>query len=119
MDVIRQGDVLLVRVEKLPEGCKEIPHINGAIVLAFGEVTGHKHQVTDWQDSGRIARNAIHATKIRARLLEKDGARFLEVVKPVTLKHEEHSPAKIAPGIYELPAQVEHTADKIVRLVSD
>ena len=120
MNTIRQGDVLLVKTDKLPEGCKEVPHVGGAIVLAFGEVTGHKHQIADWKDAGRLARNALHGAKVRARLLEApNGARFLEVVKPVTLKHEEHSPAKIAPGLYELPAQMEHSVGNIPRRVAD
>lgn len=121
MKIIRQGDVCLVKVSKLPEGCTEVPHVNGAIVLAFGEVTGHAHKIADWQDAarmkdaGRQARNVLHAT--RARLLQSpNGTRFLEVTKPVTLKHEEHTAHEIPAGIYELPQQMEHSAERMRRV---
>lgn len=123
MKTIRQGDVLLVKVDALPAGCTEVPHVNGAIVLAFGEVTGHAHKIADhvdaarMKDAGRQARNALHAAKVRARLLEApNGTRFLEVLKPVNLKHEEHSPVEIPAGIYELPTQMEHTAERMRRV---
>ena len=42
---IRQGDVVLFPVSKLPNGCKEVPNEKGRIVLAHGEVTGHAHAI--------------------------------------------------------------------------
>lgn len=115
LKVWRQGDVLGIRVAALPEGCKEVPHVDGAIVLAFGEVTFHKHQIADWSDAGRQARNALHSAKARL-WQDKSGARFLEVVKPVMLRHEEHSPIEIPAGVYELPVQMEHTAERMRRV---
>lgn len=42
----RQGDVLLVRAEPPADGYgSKLPHL----VLAEGEVTGHKHQITRGQ----------------------------------------------------------------------
>lgn len=41
METKRQGDILLIKVEELPRGVNEV----GDKVLAYGEVTGHKHQV--------------------------------------------------------------------------
>lgn len=38
--LIRQGDVLLVRVERPPRG-RSVPREDGRLVLATGEVTGH------------------------------------------------------------------------------
>jgi len=43
--VKRQGDILLVPVEKLPDGLTEVPREDGKIVLAEGEATGHLHMI--------------------------------------------------------------------------
>jgi hypothetical protein len=122
--IIRQGDVLLVPVKKIPEDCKEVPLEGGRIVLMHGEVTGHAHAIADhaanWQDAERLAKSAIGLAGRRARLLQaSNGTRFLEVAETVNLTHEEHTPHAIPPGFYELPIQVEHTADKVVRQVAD
>lgn len=129
MKIIRQGDVCLVPVKKLPAGCTEIPLEAGRIVLMHGEVTGHAHAIEDWaeksasadmQVAGKIAAAAIALAGRRARLLRApDGSRFLEVTAPVNLTHEEHTAHEIAPGFYELPVQMEHTADRALRQVAD
>jgi len=41
----RQGDVLLIRVDALPTGLREIPRDRGRVVLAYGETTGHAHAI--------------------------------------------------------------------------
>lgn len=116
---IRQGDVQLQLVKSLPEGCKEVPNDKGRIVLAYGEVTGHAHAIADHRPAlraGEIAEAAI----ARARLLvAPNGERFLEVKEAVTLRHEEHSPHTLNPGVYQLPRQVEYVAPDVVRAVED
>lgn len=42
---IRQGDVLIIRVDKLPTDLQIIQPINKLNLLALGEQTGHAHQV--------------------------------------------------------------------------
>lgn len=64
----RQGDVLISKVER-SEGKKKKD-----LVLAYGEVTGHRHQVM--------------CEKGEAELYEKDGTIFLKVeADQVTLYH--------------------------------
>lgn len=115
---IRQGDVALEPVSKLPEGCTEIPNDRGRIVLAYGEVTGHAHAIADHrpqQRAGEIAEAAI----ARARLLRApSGDRYLEVKETVHLTHEEHTAHALLPGIYKLPTQVEYTPSEL-RQVAD
>ena len=41
--IIRQGDVLIRRIKKLPEKTTPAPAENGRVVLAHGEATGHHH----------------------------------------------------------------------------
>lgn len=120
---IRQGDVALVRVDQLPAGCTEVPHDKGRIVLAYGEVTGHAHAIADHRVSAlgadEIAEAAIARAKAKARLwMTPDGERYLEVLEPVTLRHEEHVQHVIPPGIYKQPTQVEY-APAFLRRVAD
>ena len=123
--IIRQGDVLLHPVASLPDNCAQIGLDKGRIVLAYGEVTGHAHAIadhglrkTDHEAAHEIAEAAI--ARAKARLWRSpDGARFLEVVEPVTLTHEEHTAHTIQPGIYQLPTQVEYVAPELVRQVAD
>src|SRR4051812_31136873 len=110
---IRQGDVLLQPVSFLPEGCKEIAPAGGGIVLAYGETTGHAHAIYDYIDdatlgaANKIASAAIFRAKSKARLLvAPNGEQYLEVIRTVTLKHEEHTRHMLPPGINHLPVQM-------------
>ncbi|OQX78911.1 MAG: hypothetical protein B6D56_08105 [Candidatus Omnitrophica bacterium 4484_70.1] len=80
MKAYRHGDVIIVEIEKLPEGVKKLNHL----VLAEGEVTGHKHQII----------------KGDAELYEKDGRLYLRVITPSVIDHPEHGQGVIEPGIY-------------------
>lgn len=115
---IRQGDVLLQPVAKLPANCAEVPLDKGRIVLAYGEVTGHAHAIADHHNTARAAEIADAAiARAKARLLvAPSGERFLEVVETVTLRHEEHTAHAIPPGIYKLPVQVEYTPAELRRV---
>lgn len=125
---VRQGDVFLAPVSALPPGCTEVPHEDGRIVLMHGEVTGHHHVIADWDKAGDMARAAFGLANRRARLLvDGAGNRFLEVKEKVSLRHinpdgswtKDHTAHEIPPGIYELPQQMEHTADRAPRRVED
>ena len=47
--LLRQGDVLLVPVEGLPQGSEsrqqKVERVGGRLVLAEGEATGHAHAI--------------------------------------------------------------------------
>lgn len=106
-----QGDVFLTKIEALPKNLKPVALEHGAIVLAHGEVTGHKHQIT---------------TPNRAQLLvaEKRTAddellnvRFLKIMESCEVVHEEHGTIILAPGLYEVRQQREWTdADEPMRV---
>jgi hypothetical protein len=102
MNVHRQGDVLLVRVKSIPEGAIEQPAPDGRLVLAFGEVTGHAH--------------AFYDDAYNVKLYTHGGARYLDIMAPAELKHEEHSTAKIPAGKWLLPQQVEYTPKELIRV---
>jgi hypothetical protein len=96
---IRQGDVSLVRVTKLPADAVEIKTESERVVLAYGEVTGHAHAI--YEDIDKVRVWAVGKVK------------YLEVMATVMLRHEEHTHAAIEPGIYKLPVQVEYEPQEL------
>lgn len=93
MKVFRQGDVLLIEVSTIPSDVEEIK-LKGPVILAHGEMTGHKHQFMDAMD---------------VRMYGGGGARYLEIAGTKLLMHEEHSTVSVPKGKYLLPRQVEYT----------
>lgn len=103
----RQGDVLIRKVDALPEGLKEVPRDNrGRLVLAEGEVTGHAH-VVDCPDAVFLATD----------LADLEG-RFLKIEADASVVHEEHDTLTLAPGFYEVRRQREY-ASEAERYVAD
>lgn len=102
MKQLRQGDVLLQSVAKLPEGLTEI---GGRVVLAFGEVTGHAHVI----DLPQTERHKV-------RYWSAGAERYIQALEKVTITHEEHSPIVIEPGIYKQGFQVEDFGEKVRRV---
>jgi len=97
----RQGDVLIRRIDELPKK-KVLTRANG--VLAYGEVTGHSHQVDDLT---------------RAEVLEIDDRLYLHVGEEgVRVVHNEHAPLSLPAGNYEVTIQREYAPAEI-RNVAD
>jgi len=84
----QQGDVLVNPISELPEGLKSVSAVNGNLILAEGEVTGHFHGI---KDDGNVA------------LMEDDqGTLFMKVDEPSILTHQEHNAFTIEPGIFKI-----------------
>jgi len=92
--MIRQGDVLVVRVDALPPNCTPVTPEHGRVVLARGEVTGHHHSF---------------ALSDRVALFREDGSGglFLTVSDgaPAVLEHQEHAALSVPPGTYQVIRQ--------------
>lgn len=91
--IYRQGDVLLLEAE-LPEGnVREVARTGtGTLVVGSGEVTGH-HTIAEPD----------------AFLLESaDTTRYLWVDSPMHLRHDEHLPIIIQPGVFKIVIQREY-----------
>lgn len=101
--IIRQGGVLLVSVDKLPDNVKETTPA-GDVILAYGEVTGHAH---------RIAQNADVP---KVRVWNAGAERFLQVVSAAPLTHEEHSTVTLDRPIYQCLIQVEERGEEARRV---
>ena len=96
---IRQGDVLLVKIDKLPTNLVKKDNI-----IAYGEVTGHKHQFLNNQVS--VFKN-------------KDEQQYVDVQQEAVLQHEEHAHLKVPKGIYQVIIQRELDLLGEVRQVLD
>ncbi len=86
----QQGDVLLFTAAKLPEGAVEVKPINGRLILAEGETTGHAHA---------LALNDYPNSKL---FKLENGELYLSVVEPVIIYHEEHKPVSIPEGTHRI-----------------
>ena len=110
----RQGDVALVRIDRLPEGLKPaIRDVIGRYVLAYGESSGHAHAIRD-----------AHVTGFR--MAGSEEVDYIEVggAGPATLNHEyengklaEHHPLTAEPGFYQVVRQREYSPEAIKRVV--
>lgn len=105
---IRQGDILLVPVDKIPQGAKREPLSKEGIVVAEGEATGHHH---------RIKRTTVSRRKDRSpevRAFTKGKTRYIHVPAGVKaeLSHEEHETLAIPPGDHKVVTQREYVAPR-------
>ena len=87
----RQGDVLLIEVDEIPEAATAEPR-SGRIVLAEGEATGHAH--------------AIHERD--ARTFTYRDQRYLLTRSKAQLVHEEHGPIEVPSGTWRVVIQREY-----------
>ena len=101
-NMLRQGDVLLQRIARLPTGVQVQSH--DVIVLAHGEVTGHAHTIND-----RTAQVG----------LDEGGVMFLTIEELTEVRHQEHAPLIVTPGIYRVIRQREWTDADEPRQVAD
>jgi hypothetical protein len=107
----RQGDTLLIRRDSLPEGAEE-RKVNGRVVIAEGEVSGHAHAVAvlDPTNVKEVVSDAGSNIETRFLVLERYGAQ---------VAHEEHTPYTIDAGIFEMRPQMEWSDEMEPRRVLD
>ena len=96
-----QGDLMLRPVSKIKKG-KKIPAVNGRLILALGEVTGHSHTID---------------AEVGELFLTEADEMFLSTVGAV-LEHQEHGAITLPPGDYEVIRQREYTPEA-PRMVAD
>lgn len=86
----RQGDVLLIEVETLPDDENLEPKDN---ILAYGEITGHHHR--------------FQADEFVHTWVNRQGQQYVTLFAPSILYHEEHESFEVAPGNYRVVIQQE------------
>lgn len=112
-DIFAQGDLLIERVSDVPvTGTVLRAGDDGAVVLAEGEVTGHRHaifdRVTMFRDDG-LARDipgGLYVGHVRV-----EGATAL-------IQHEEHAPIELPRGTWRVRRQRE-LEPRDARLIAD
>jgi len=82
-EYIRQGDTFYKRIDSIPETAVLQP----TLVVAEGEMTGHKHEFKG--GSVQLYKDA-----------EKSDVQYVEVKAETTLTHQEHDPLTFDPGCY-------------------
>jgi hypothetical protein len=84
----RQGDLLIIKVNSIPEDAKK----KKTLILAEGEAIGHKHEL----DSGEV--------------YEEGGILYFKVLGGgiARLNHPEHKTIEFEPGEYEVIRQREY-----------
>mgnify|MGYP001038820267 CR=1 FL=1 len=98
--LVRQGDVLFVPIDRLPEGAKLE---KGRKTVAYGEVTGHHHDVV--------------AVKGKAEVFSLEDNLFARVEGDVQVTHQEHDTLAIEEGLYEIRIQQEYTPQAVRRVL--
>lgn len=132
--MVRQGDILLIRLSTKvdTDGLSVIPREgDGAVVLAHGEVTGHRHRfhgaktemVAPWPVTAKLPQERTeHARKLLASLKEiPSGAELIGIVslrERDDLIHEEHATIPHEAGQYAAIRQRSYTPARI-EIVAD
>lgn len=101
----RQGDVLIVPVRSIPREVEPVARDAGRVVLAYGEVTGHAHAISDKRAA------LFRDPKLMAVFMSVSG-------EAVALEHDEHETINIPPGNYQIVRQREYSPEAI-RNVAD
>lgn len=107
MFLARQGDVMIMGVDEIPEGLEKIkPGVRG-YVLAEGEATGHAHTL-----------NEVQFAQMWKGSQEEDPDLFLKTDKACTVVHEEHGTINLPEGTFLVRRQREYSPEEI-RKVQD
>ena len=101
--MFRQGDILLVEIEALPENLLPVLRDDdGGVTIALGEATGHRHRFMERHCS--LFKDAGVAFDL---YLSIDGAN-------AQLVHEEHAGIAVPHGHYQIVRQREYMPDRNV-----
>ena len=104
--MLRQGDVLMVPVAKLPAKLESVKRERGRLILAHGEATGHAHAIKDKRAA------LFRDPKLAALFMHVSGDTAVE------LEHDEHDTIEVPPGNYQVIRQREYSPEAI-RNVAD
>jgi len=95
----RQGDLLFVECDSVPEDSK----LQEDGIIARGEVTGHMHRISD---------------SSKALLMLCGAVAYIKAIHEAEVVHDEHDTIVLPPGKYEVVRQREYRPDGWVQ-VSD
>lgn len=96
----RQGDIYIFKTNKIEQELQSAKKL----VVAEGEVTGHKHLIESDND--------FYFTK-------ENNDYMVRILEPTPLKHEEHKTVVLEPADYRIVRQREYDSVQYQRQVSD
>lgn len=100
--IYRQGDILFVKTdENIAAGTVAEKRINGRLIVAAGEATGHHHAIAE-KDAEIVATPEI---------------RWLKAPSGANVVHEEHRTIELPSGTYRIVQQRVYHAGKVQRVV--
>ena len=113
LQIFRQGDVLVMRVDSIPKQATPEQLTENRIVLAYGEVTGHAHAIAPTEAKSFTVKEPVAIHDWRCE-------KFLQVAigNVARLKHEEHATIELPAGKYAVIQQREYSPEEI-RNVAD
>ena len=98
--IAAQGDMMLIRIDQLPDDAKPAKAENGAFILTHSE-TGHHHVVMERP----TVRLFSAMDQFRSYLVVEDQPAVLEHLRTT----DTHEALEIKPGIYEVRRQREYS----------
>jgi len=119
----RHGDILLIKIDKLPDSIKF--KIRRSKVILKGEVTGHAHRLKGNAKILEVAEKIVNtgfrlpngleitAGPFTVSPVDKQIIGYALVGAPAELIHEEHNTITIPVGTYEIKRQREYDSDYI------
>ena len=94
----RQGDLLLITLDKLPKGLKK----KRDKILVHSDSTQHDH------------------TLVKGTVYTRGEKIYINVPQDTQIVHtEDHGPVNVPKGVYEVRRQVQHTIGDMVEVVVD
>ena len=84
---LQQGDVLIRKIEENGNLNLDNENLQNHLILAEGEVTGHKHEIV-----AGVAKLYLIKSILYLKVLSETA----------TLRHEEHKPIDIEKGLYKI-----------------
>lgn len=117
----RHGDILLIKIDKLPDSIKFKTKKNKVILK--GEVTGHAHRLKGNSKILEEAERIINPSPtvslpVRNIPMKRQIIGYAVVKEPTELIHEEHNAITLPIGTYEIRRQREYDTEYI-RFVED
>lgn len=105
-NICAQGDILIQRIDKLPENVIPVEPENGKIIVTHSE-TGHHHVMTMERTKAYRLPDSIMDI-----FLTVEQGDVLEHLRP----HDTHEPIQFEPGIYHVRRQREYVPEGFRRV---
>ena len=106
-DICAQGDVLIRRVESIPDTANEVITENGRVVVTHSE-TGHDHVMV-------LDRKKSRTPSVQMYAGDNPLVGWLKVNRPTALEHlrphDTHEPIMFGVGTYEIRRQREYSPE--------